>query len=1499
MRVVMPRTRSQADAESCSDMPASDVSPPAECAPLADGSAPPPSTSVVMTDQQLLRLAQLLQMQSPTASCVSATPALSQGHFAKCTARFDGAKDSDVIAFIDAIEIYKECVGIEGSIALRGLPMLLTGLAATWWQGVKSSIESWSEAIKLLKQTYGPRLPPHRIYRELFAKEQTDEETTDIFVCRARALIAQLPIGSLKEDVQLDMIYGLMTTKIREKVPRSGFNTFSELLCEARRVEDLFEEGRPRRQKSDTASKVPSAAVQKPTNTNSTETTFRTSKTRPICAYCKKYGHEKADCIKLRGRNQLRLAEGTSTPSASTTSSPATSSPASSSYSPLVCFGCGAPGVIRANCAVCKEKSSTPAFQSLAAVSATHPPRSRPVLSVEIYGKTGTLLIDTGAKQSVASDSLYNYLCVNKHPFENVRYSLKFADGKTKCNVVKTALIDVKVRGVVIPTQFIVLPGATESLLGINFIRDAGMVFDFGRNQWSLRGKSDLFLLEYEDEEARLSCSAVDLLREDEGSLLASQERIQLSTLLEDNKDVFEPGGAATSFAVHRIDTGEHPPISVPPYRVPPGKKEIMRKEIDKMLAEGVIEEADSEWTSPVVLVPKKNGTIRFCVDYRNLNKITRADKYPLPLIDELLQSTKKNSVMSSIDLKSGYWQIEVAPEDRDKTAFVSPFGTFRFRRMPFGLRNSPATFQRLIDRFRSGLKDITIVCYLDDILIISDNLEEHLSHLRQVFDRLRLFNLRANRDKCVFGRERLTYLGHVISPSGIEPDHNKIQAVLNRKAPKCLKELRTFLQTCSWFRKFIPEFSATARPLTELTKKNRKWVWETEQVQAFELLKQKLSTAPILIQPDWKELFVLRTDASAYALGAVLLQGSEPKEERPIEYASRLLTTAERNYNTTEREALAVVWALEKFRGYIEGAEVHIATDHQPLRWLMSLKTPSGRLARWAMKIQGYNLDIQYCPGKANVIADTLSRPVGDASSEEEPCAICPIVVDLPTRGREEVRAAQLEDSECKKIIEDFEAQDSNLALRWTDRGYYMTQGVLYRCDPEGEIEEPLLVLPEIWREEVMKQLHDAPTAGHLGVERTLRKLMERYYFRGMRTYVSNYVKACDVCSKYKPANLKPAGLLQTPVPQQRFEVLAMDLFGPLPEGDKGERWIFLVEDTATRWVELFALVDANAENCAKILIEEIFMRYGLPRRIISDNGSQFVSAVMQKALFVLGVRQALTPAYHPEANPAERKNRDMKQRLAMILGLEHRKWPEVLSQTRFALNTAYNSGTGETAAYLMFARNLRSPIDVNHDMRTIAAKENFVPQITPYLRNFGHILQRVRYRVEEQQDARKEVADKQRRPAPSFKVGDLVLVDSHALSNTAKGFTSKFAPRRNGPFVVAEFVSPTTFLLRDSLGVTVGKYHTSTLTPYHGRGNVAQKPRRGRPARSRPGRTCDLEGEDIARHRPSAVSATPFEPHSRGRFPRLRASHASRDPYAPRTYPYSLRPRTSASAK
>ncbi|GFV29192.1 retrovirus-related Pol polyprotein from transposon 297 [Trichonephila clavipes] len=359
---------------------------------------------------------------------------------------------------------------------------------------------------------------------------------------------------------------------------------------------------------------------------------------------------------------------------------------------------------------------------------------------------------------------------------------------------------------------------------------------------------------------------------------------------------LFRLVGEPTSFVKHFINTSEHQPVSTAPYRLSPNRKEHLRKEIDNLLAHNIIEECESPYAASVVLVPKSNETVRLCIDYRKLNAITIPDKYPLPLLDVLLHDAKSTAFMSTLDLKSGYHQVEVNPADQDKTAFVCPFGTFRYKIMPFGLRNAPETFQRLMDQFRNGVPNVDILVYLDDIVVLYETFEQHIEDLRVVFGRLKKFKLCANREKCKFVCSRVKYLGLWITPKGIEVDQDKTAAIQNIPSPRNLKQLHSLLQTCSWYRKFIPNFLDIARPLSNLSKKSTAWKWSEIEQQAFQTLKQCLITPPILRQVDPKKHFIIQTDASSYALGAVLLQGESPTDEQTVEYASTLLSSAEKN---------------------------------------------------------------------------------------------------------------------------------------------------------------------------------------------------------------------------------------------------------------------------------------------------------------------------------------------------------------------------------------------------------------------------------------------------------------------------------------------------------------------------------------------------------------------------------------------------------------------------
>jgi len=470
----------------------------------------------------------------------------------------------------------------------------------------------------------------------------------------------------------------------------------------------------------------------------------------------------------------------------------------------------------------------------------------------------------------------------------------------------------------------------------------------------------------------------IDLFVDSIEELGTEAEIERLANFLKEYQDVFatESGDLGrTDIVQHRINTGDSQPIRQPPRRVPIHKRPIVQAEVEKMLAKGVVEPCDGPWSSPVVLAAKKGGETRFCVDYRALNDVTKKDAYPLPRIEDNLDTLQGAVWYSTLDLLSGFWQVEMAPEDRDKTAFtVGGMGLFRFLTMPFGLCNAPATFERLMERVLAGLQWEIAVLYIDDIVVFSNDLETHLARLGQVLQRLRTAGLKLKPVKCKLLKHRVEFLGHIVSHQGVEVDPGKVRKVLEWVQPQALTQVRSFIGLCAYYRRFIPDFSTLAKPLFGLMEKGAEFRWGESQERAFRALKEALTKAPVLAYPKPDIPYILDTDASNFGIGAVLSQVQDD-EERVIAFASKTLNRAQRNYCVTRREALAIITFIKQFHHYLYGAEFLVRTDHAALYWLLRKRDPEGQMARWLAFLQGYRMRIEHRPGKKHGNADALSR--------------------------------------------------------------------------------------------------------------------------------------------------------------------------------------------------------------------------------------------------------------------------------------------------------------------------------------------------------------------------------------------------------------------------------------------------------------------------------------------------------------------------------------------
>ena len=1057
--------------------------------------------------------------------------------------------------------------------------------------------------------------------------------------------------------------------------------------------------------------------------------------------------------------------------------------------------------------------------------------------------------VDPGAQTTIICDEVFNKLLQSKTNFVPQNGFIQQALGNAQVKTALIAKIEVETFGEKITMNVFYFPGQTtkKCLLGLDFLVPAKVQIDLehGLAKTSEQGQNyPLFgtainRIEMIDENGKTEIfgseeqppEIADYKLETQPAKEAEQTEMttEMNKLLEKYAKIFEPKGEATDLATHTIDCKEQA-IKTNHYRVAAKYQPEVKRQIQEMLEDDIIEPCEGPFTFPLVVVKKKNGKLRLCVDYKELNKKTTSDKYPLPPMHELLRDVQPGKAISIIDLQAGYWQVPVDPKDQDKTGFSAPGGFYRFKRMPFGLKNAPATFQRMMDRVRQMVPHVRCFAYLDDLIITSPNMEQHVSDLEDIFKIFMKHKLRANKEKCRFGVKEVHYLGHIISENGIATDPDKTKAIKEIKAPKDISGVRRITQTFAWFRRFVPNMAKVLEPITNLTKKNVKFQWKNEQENAMQSAIKMITEAPVLKIPDLNENFTLVTDASNYAIGAVLAQG----EQQPVEYASRLLTKAERNYSATEREALAVIWALQKFRGYVEALETTVFTDHQALRWVLSKNAPEGRLARWALALQQYDLVIKYLPGCRNHLADLLSRPREEETTINLKTIECFEASFNITSDLQEIRTKQILDPELKQIIHALEDPETNMVIvsNYSNKGYFLSRGILYKYPPDEVEAEPQLVVPKNMVEETIKINHDHPLAGHGGSHRTLLRIRSRYFWRTMLKDVETYVKSCLECQRFKPKNQISKNALITRPLTRRFETLSVDLVGPLPKSKEGYTVILVVKDPATRWVELIPLETGTAENCATALTNEVFFRYGVPRNVISDNGTQFISSLMQCLSLAMGFEQIVTPVAHPQANPVERKNRDLKTMIAIQVCGNHRDWPQRLPAARFALNSSVCKSTGYTPAYLVFGTDIRSPQHVIHDVRPIIESANIIPELIPELKRMNETI-----RIIQDYESGKETKICNDKTLPTFQKGDLVLLKTHLLSKASEGTCAKLQPKRDGPYKIIECTGGNTYKLQDKNGEDRGLHSAVDLDMYISRNDEDPWPEPVRPVR-KPGR-------------------------------------------------------------
>ena len=873
----------------------------------------------------------------------------------------------------------------------------------------------------------------------------------------------------------------------------------------------------------------------------------------------------------------------------------------------------------------------------------------------------------------------------------------------------------------------------------------------------------------------------------------------------------------------HKIEIEDNKPLPHGPiYPMSGVELETLREFLDDMLGKGFIRPSISPGGAPVLFAKKKDGTLRLVVDYRALNKITLKDRYPIPLIGNLIDQLKSAKIYTKFDLRAGYYNVRIKSGHEWKTAFRTRYGAFEFLVLPMGLTNSPATFQHFMNDILRDMTDRFVVVYLDDILVFSDNIDIHREHVRKVLTRLREHNLHIKPEKSLFHTDSIEFLGFMVSPAGVAMDPAKTEAIQAWPTPKTLKDVQSFLGFANFYRRFIARFSDIVLPLTRLMRKDTPFAWSTPQNDAFEYLKLAFTKAPILTHFDPNNPIVVETDASDYAVAAIISQISPNDGDiHPIAFYSRSMNPAELNYEIYDKELLAIFEAFKQWRNYLEGAThvVLVLSDHKNLEYFATTKQLTRRQARWSEYLSGFNYIIRYRAGRLGTKPDALTRrgdvyPKGGSSNYAEAnphnfqtmfktgqLLLRAIVLDsasLLSSIKQGIRSDPFAQTHIHRLRQKLPPADDR-PDPWslsTDGDFLLYNGLYYVPDHQDV------------RLDILRSCHDHRLAGHPGISKTINNIRRRYYWPRIIAFVTDYVKSCTACRNAKSIHHKPFGPLKfLPIGERPWDSISMDFIEGLPLSDGFDTILVIVDRLTKMGLFIPTYRDIDAEDVAMIFLQHVFSKHGTPSDIISDRGKHFISRFWRSLCQLLGIKANLSTAYHPQTDgQTERLNQILEQYIRIYVNYQQDDWSHLLPLAEFAYNNTSHSATQVTPFFAN--KGFHPKLEVSLDT---------VPSETAHqmAADLKELHQYLREQIKVTLAQYRTSTDNRHTAIPKLNVGDEVWLDSRNIRT--KRPSKKLDHRRLGPYPIVEKVSSHAFRL--GLPLALQKihpvFHVSLLEP------------------------------------------------------------------------------------